>query len=140
MPKSAHRMEKTMKINNIHHIAINTRDLKKSIQFYTEILKFRFVEEADLGNDYVAYIEYAPNSVLELFKMDGKLTESALDDTVVGLKHIAFHVDELEKWDDYLKKSNIPYWLELTRIEPIQKKVLLIEAPDHVIIELCEDY
>lgn len=129
-----------MRINEIQHIAVNTRDLKKSIHFYTEILKLDYVNEADLGNDYAAYIKCGPGSVLELFHMEGNLTERKLDDTAVGVRHIAFDVDDIEAWDNYLKRSGVPYRVELTELEVIRKRVLLVEAPDNVIVELCQNY
>lgn len=129
-----------MKINEIHHIGINTRDLKKSIRFYTEVLKLHCINEADLGEDYAVYIECGPDSFLELFCMDGRLTEQELNDTAVGVRHIAFDVDQIEAWDDHLKRSKIPYRVKLTKIEAIHKRVLLVEAPDNIIIELCQNY
>lgn len=129
-----------MKINEIHHIGVNTRDLKKSIQFYTEVLKLDYINEADLGSDYAAYIKCGSDSVLELFRMDGYLTKQRSKDTDAGVRHIAFDVDHIEDWDEHLKQLKIPYRVELTEIEAIRKRVLLVEAPDNVIIELCQDY
>lgn len=129
-----------MKINEMHHVAVNTRDFYKSIQFYTEILKLELLEETNLGDDYAAYIKCGKNSVLELFKLDQKLREDTLDDTKEGIRHIAFDVDHVDEWDRYLKKMAVPYRAELMKIEAIRKKVLLIEAPDNVVIELSEEY
>ncbi len=129
-----------MKINEIHHVAVNTRDFDKSIQFYTDVLKLELLEEADLGGDYAAYIKCGKNSVLELFKMDQRLKEDSSDDTKVGIRHIAFDVDHVGEWNHYLKQLEIPYRTELMEIEAIRKKVLLIDAPDNVIVELSEGY
>ena len=129
-----------MKINHTHHIAINTRDFKASIKFYQDILKMQFINEVDLGENHVAYLQYAEDSFIELFQMEGRLTESEIDDNRVGLKHIAFDVDDLMEWDTYLKEVNAKFTLGVTELEPIRKRVLLIEAPDNVIVELCENY
>jgi Lactoylglutathione lyase and related lyases len=129
-----------MKINHTHHIAINTRDFEASIKFYKEILKMQFIDKVDLGEDYVAYLKYAEDSFIELFKMDGKLIEGELEGNLVGLKHIAFDVDNLMEWNAYLKDAGIKFILDVTEVGPIRKRVLLIEAPDNVIVELCENY
>lgn len=128
-----------MKINGIHHIGVNTRDLKESVCFYTEVLKLDFVSETSLGDDYAAYIKCGPDSVLELFCMEGRLAEQKQNDNAVGVRHIAFDVDHIEEWDGYLRQRKIPYRTELTQIEAIRKKVLLVEAPDNVIVELCQN-
>ncbi|MDF2473538.1 MAG: hypothetical protein K0R21_1320 [Anaerocolumna sp.] len=129
-----------MKIVGVHHIAINTRDFQKSICFYRDILKMEFIKEVDLGEDYVAYMKCSDQLLLELFKMNDRLKEQELDDCYVGLKHVAFTVDHLDQWNTYLKEQNVKFALEMTEVKPIQQRVLLIEAPDNVIVELCEAY
>lgn len=129
-----------MEILGVHHIAINARDFQKSIQFYKEILKLQFVNEVNLGEDYVAYIKCSENLFLELFQMEGRLKEQELDDNKVGLKHIAFSVDHIDQWNTYLKEQKIKFVLEVTEVGAIRQRVLLVEAPDNVIVELCEAY
>lgn len=126
-----------MKINGLHHIAVNTVDFEKSIRFYTDILKMEFVHEADLGTDYAAYIRYGRDQYMELFRKKQTVERQTKDDAE-GLRHIAFDVDDVDVWNEYLKEKKVPFNLEVTNVDAIKKRVLLIEAPDHVIIELCQ--
>lgn len=129
-----------MKINGIHHIGINTSDFQKSVDFYTKVLKLDFLEEADLGGDYAAYVRCGDHSVIELFRMDQTCSDHTHEEACVGIRHIAFDVDDVKEWNRYLKELKVPYEAELMNIEAIRKKVLLIQGPDHVIIELSEGY
>ena len=128
-----------MNINGVHHIAIDTTDFRKSISFYTDTLKMQFVDEVDLGGDYVAYIKSSDGVLLELFRHKPDTFPIVQSSNEIGVKHLAFSVDNIESWNEYLKNLNIKFTLELLYIQQINKRVLLIEGPDHVIIELCQE-
>lgn len=128
-----------MKTGAVNHIGINTVDLKASEQFYSEVMGFEFVGEVDLGGDYVAYMKVDDNTTIELFLTDGNLPVYTPADGNTGLKHIAFDVDDVDEWYECLKAKGFVMTLEPTDILPIKKRVLLFEAPDNVIIELCMD-
>ena len=128
-----------MKTGTVDHIGINTIDLEKSKKFYEEVMNFPYAGEAQLGDDFVTYMKVDENCAIELFLTDGSLLTHEVSEEYVGVKHIAFSVDSVDEWHEHLVKKGCRITLEPTDLEPIRKRVLLFEAPDHVIIELSQN-
>ncbi len=129
-----------MKIDRIDHIAINTLDIEESVKYYEEMFGFRQVSRADMGECILVYLEINPGSYLELFDLKGTCEEGDTPEKRQGLRHIAFHVDDIKAWEKRLKEKNAEITMELTRMEPIQKDGILIRDPNGVIIELSAEY
>lgn len=123
--------------SGVNHIGINTVDLKKSEKFYTDVMGFSLIGEYDLGEDYVAIIKVNDTTVLELFRTDGSLPANDPPDGFLGLKHLAFDVDDVDEWRDMLRGKGIEITYGPANIEKISKRVMLFRAPDNVILELC---
>lgn len=124
----------------IDHIAINTRDIEKSVRYYSEVFGFKEVNRVDMGECILVYMEICPGSYLELFDLKGNSIEGSVPENMQGLRHIAFHVEDIKAWEKNFKENNAEFVMELTRMEPIRKDGILISDPDGVIIELCADY
>ncbi len=129
-----------MKVNKIDHIAINTIDIEKSVQYYEEMFGFKEINRADMGECILVYLETSPGAYLELFDLKGTCEKGSVSENLQGLKHIAFHVDNIKEWEKHLKDKKADITMELTRMEPIQKDGILIRDPNGVIIELSADY
>ncbi len=129
-----------MKISNIDHIAINTADIEESVEYYYNVFGFREVSRADMGNVTLVYLEICPGSYIELFDLRGECEMGGTPENLQGLRHIAFHVDDIEECSRRLKDKNADFVMELTRMEPIRKDGILIRDPNGVIIELSADY
>lgn len=83
-------------IKGLGHTAIRTKDLDKSIAFYTEILglKEAFRLTGEDGKPFIVYIYVGPRQFIELFP-NGKIeTEYPADK--IGLVHICLEVDDVE--------------------------------------------
>lgn len=128
-----------MKTGAVNHIGINTVNLKETEKFYQDIMKFSFMGEYDLGGDYVAFMKVNGTTVLELFRTDGTLRTYEPGDGNIGLKHVAFDVDDVDEWNVYLQEKGCRVTFGPADIEPIKKRVLLFQAPDNVILELSAD-
>ena len=126
-----------MKIKNIHHIAINTKDIGESVKFYEEIMGFRMQSKADMGDCILTYMKVSDQVFIELFDLKGKCLAGTLPETQAGLRHIAFEVDDLFSWNRFLKEKGIPFILEMTELKEIGKRVLLVQDPNGVVVELC---
>lgn len=127
-----------MKTGPVDHIGINTIDLEKSKKFYEEVMHFPYAGEAQLGDDFVTYMQIDEHSAIELFRTDGNLLQCEESGAYAGMKHLAFAVDSVDAWYEHLTKYGCRITLEPTDLEPIHKRVLLFEAPDRVIIELSQ--
>lgn len=129
-----------MKIDRIDHIAINTLDIEESVRYYQEMFGFQEVNRADMGECVLVYLEINPGSYLELFDLKGACERGNVPETMQGLRHIAFHVDDIKAWEKSLKEKNAKFLMELTRMEPIRKDGILIQDPNGAVIELSADY
>ena len=128
-----------MKLNRVHHIAINTLNIEESVQFYQELFGFAEVSRANMGACTLVYLKVAENTFLELFDLRGSCEKGSVPENLQGLQHIAFDVTDIEAWNRLLKEKNANFAMELCTMEQISKKGLLIRDPNGVIIELCED-
>lgn len=125
----------------IAHVALSVRDIQASKQFYTDLfkLKFVFAGEKPEKNRRFAFLEDEDGTRLELFQDDQPkpLTENLKDTKNIGMKHLAFAVENIEA---FLKKAEA---YPITKLTPIKKGItvkryIFITDPDNIPIELFE--
>ena len=110
-----------MKLNRVHHIAINTLNIEESVQFYQELFGFTEVSRANMGACTLVYLKVAENTLLELFDLRGSCEKGSVPENLQGLRHIAFDVTDIEAWNRLLKEknANLPWsfvpWSRLAR-------------------------
>lgn len=123
------------------HTAIAVNNLEVSINFYKAVfdLKFRSEGERKELKSKIVNLEDENHNVIELFKHENPipLDENLMDFQKVGIKHIAFIVDDLEKAVD----KAVSYGAKI--IWPIQdgitiKRLAFISDPNGIPIELIE--
>ncbi len=125
-------------LKGIHHVAIICSNLALSRKFYIEILGFKLVNETYRAdrNSHKIDLSLDGNYRLELFTFPSAPARPSYPEAM-GLRHIAFTVDNLDNWIDYLKAKNI-------LPEPIRtdettgKRFTFIADPDHLPIEFYE--
>ena len=127
-----------MKINKVHHIAIICADYNLSKKFYTEILGFKIIKEVFRSerNSYKLDLALESNYIIELFSFPNPPKRPSKPEAV-GLRHLAFEVDNIEDTVAFLKTNHI-------QVEPIRideftnKKFTFIADPDNLPIEFYE--
>jgi glyoxylase I family protein len=127
-----------LKINKIHHIAIICSDYEASKKFYTEILGFTIkketyrAERASYKLDLMLNNEY----IIELFSFPNP-TPRPTRPEAMGLRHLAFEVDNLDEAIDFLEKNGIN--TEGVRIDEItNKRFTFFNDPDNLPLEFYE--
>lgn len=149
-------------IRAVDHINIVVSDLNRSVLFYTELLGFREVKRAYLNGDWIesivglkdvrAQVVYivapAGEPRLELLHYESPTGQSILENSVantIGLRHIAFQVDNIEHEVKRLKDAGVtplskPIVVPTTVVEhDIGKKTLCyFHDPDGTLLELSE--
>lgn len=128
-----------MKVNHIHHIAINTLDIEESVAFYRDVMGFAEAARADMGELTLVYMRVRGDTYMELFDMRGKTVHGTAEAERQGLRHIAFDVDGVAEWNERLKEKGVPFFQEMSEMPQIGKRALLVRDPDGVVLELCED-
>lgn len=128
-----------MQLKGIHHIAIICSDYEKSKQFYTEELGLEVIKEIYREERKSYKLDLALNGVyvLELFSFPNPPKRPSRPEAV-GLRHLAFSVENLEECIAYLASKKI-------ESEPIRldketgKRFTFIADPDDLPIEFYEE-
>ncbi|MFL9837946.1 VOC family protein [Flavobacterium sp. ST-75] len=127
-----------LNIKRVHHIAIICSDYQKSKYFYTNILGFT-IEAENYREDRQSYkLDLSLNGVytLELFSFPNPPQRVSRPEAV-GLRHIAFETDNINRAVNWLSQNNIV--TESIRTDEFTgKKFTFLSDPDNLPIELYE--
>ena len=127
-----------MKINKIHHIAIICSDYEVSKKFYTEILGFKIKKETYRAERESYKLDLMLNDeyIIELFSFPNPTPRPSRPEAM-GLRHLAFEVDNLDEAIAYLEKNGIN--TEGVRIDEItNKRFTFFGDPDNLPLEFYE--
>lgn len=125
-------------VNKIHHIAIICSNYEVSKHFYVELLGFKPINEVYREERDSYKLDLLVNNIyqIELFSFP-KPRERPSYPEAVGLRHIAFEVNNIEETVQYLQSNNIT--VEDIRIDPFtNKKFTFFADPDGLPIEVYE--
>ena len=123
----------------IHHIAISVRDLEKSSNFYKNIFGFEGEKEfkrKDLGAK-VIFLKL--NDIhLELWQFDKQIEnkDNFSNLSILGIKHIAFEVDNIEEKYKELKSKG--FKISEPKLGASGGRYCFLKDPDGLPIELYE--
>jgi glyoxylase I family protein len=149
-------------IRAIDHINIVVADIERSVRFYTEVLGFAKMKEAELAGAWidritglqgvrgrVAYVVApAGEPRLELLCYDappGASVEATSRANTVGLRHLALRVDDIAAVVARLRAVGATVFSEPVRVpagvvrhDAGEKTLVYFLDPDGVILELAE--
>lgn len=127
-----------MGLKKVHHIAVICSDYQKSKAFYIEVLGLTIIKET-FRKDRLSYkLDLALNGeyIIELFSFPNPPKRVSRPEAV-GLRHLAFEVDNIEKMIADLAERNV--LTEPIRVdENTSKKFTFFSDPDGLPIELYE--
>ncbi len=124
-----------------HHTSISVNNLEESRKFYEDIFDMQLDSEAEREDLQIKIVNLKNKNggIIELFKHKNSLPlkEDLMDFQKVGIKHLAFAVDDIEKT---IKKAMS---LGSKLLWPIQegitiKRLAFISDPNNIPIELME--
>jgi lactoylglutathione lyase len=125
-------------IRRIEHTTITVRDLNRSVDFYTRVLGFVVDHEMDLPQSrlHIVFLRLG-DTILELFgvpDIHGSVLSD--DNTIVGFKHIALLVDDVDAETVRLERLGVIF---RTRPVDVQnERVIFFHDPDGIDIELIQ--
>lgn len=143
-----------MKINRIDHLCINVNDLSAAKDFFVD-LGLEVQGEAELEGDWLGPL-IGPHGVktalvfmktadgetsIELVKYHTPADENGIQPTfanTLGIRHIAFVVEDIEAIVAKLKKKGTEIFSEVYRYED-SYKLCYIRGPEGIILELAEE-
>lgn len=127
-----------MNLKKIHHVAVICSDYQKSKDFYVRILGLTPIREVyrEERESYKLDLEVGGQYQIELFSFPNPPTRPNRPEAV-GLRHLAFEVEDIEEEVAELVKHDIS--VEPIRVDPFtNKKYTFFEDPDGLPIELYE--
>ena len=127
-----------MKISKIDHVSINVTDIKKSLDFYGRVLGLTQQQTVDCGDFNITYFALPDGSRLELFDYHGKSRNNSREENEVGLRHIAFQVEDVAAHEKFLSAEGVQITLSTCDLPNLGARVLLFLDPNGVTLEFCE--
>ena len=124
-----------MRLEKIHHIAIIVSDYEKSRKFYVEQLELPILREnyREDRDDWKLDLQVG-DVELEIFGVKNP-PKRITNPEANGLRHLAFHVDNVEKAVAWLNSKGIE--TEPIRWDPFTgKQMVFFRDPDDLPIEL----
>lgn len=127
-----------MKIQKINHVSINVNDVARSLDFYGRVLGLRQQETVDCGEFDIIYFGLPDGSRLELFDYHGKNTGVTRLESEIGLRHLAFEVEDVAAHEAYLRSQGVEITLATCDLPNLGARVILFLDPNNVTLEFCE--
>lgn len=127
-----------MNLGTIHHVAILVRDYDKSRRFYVDQLGFKVVRENVRPDRGDVKLDLELNGLeLEIFSASDDAPPRPTYPEALGLRHLAFRVESVEKTAAELNALGIK--TERIRIDEFSKKPFtFFHDPDGLPLELHE--
>ncbi len=128
-----------MKLDGIHHIALNVKDLDRAERFYTEVLGFKVTHRFTKGLNHLMLD--TGNSAIALFEAPELEVKDAMDLlSETGYLHLAFkiHRDRFPAVVDELKKQNVT--IDSGPVKRGDGESVYFNDPDHNHLEIHCDY
>lgn len=125
-------------LKGIHHVAIITSDYARAKAFYVEILGLAIIAEnyREERASYKLDLRLPDGSQLEVFSFPDRPERPSYPEAK-GLRHLAFSVESVEKYAQYLLSKNIE--VEDIRVDEYTgKKFTFFSDPDGLPLELYE--
>ena len=129
-----------MLVKKIDHISINVKDLKKTFEFYENIMGLHRDEFImDMGFGVVYYMGLPGSTRLELIDYRTENVSLTTKNTDLGIyRHIAFEVGSLDEIAERCRKYDAKVILNRSYNKFLKNYNMLVEDPNGVEIEFVE--
>jgi glyoxylase I family protein len=128
-----------LKISKIDHVSINVSDMRKSVDFYTHVLGLQQLQTVDCGEFDITYFALPGGARLELFDYHGKNPAPPREESEVGLRHLAFQVEDIAEQEKLLRLAGVQVTLPTCDLPKLGARVVLFLDPNGVTLEFCEN-
>jgi len=139
-------------IKAIRHTGIVVDNLEASLGFYQDLLGFEITKRMEESGKYIDNMSALTNVQVTTIKMaapDGQLIEllhykshpcsqQPKEICAIGISHLAFTVENLDKEYAYLSQSGVPFNAPPQLSPDGYAKVTFCKAPEGTYIELVE--
>ena len=125
-------------LHRLHHVAIICADYRRSKTFYTDVLGLRVVDEnyRQARQSWKLDLALPDGGQIELFTFPGAPARPSRPEAQ-GLRHLAFAVDDVQAWVDYLTMRGVT--VEPVRIDEYTgRRFTFFADPDGLPLEIYE--
>lgn len=124
-----------MKIKGMGHIAINAGNYAKSIVFYRDILGLQEESKVVWEEFSITNLRMPDGGLLELFDYGEREDKAQPDNSIVGYRHFAFLVDDVDAMEAYLIENGVPIKLHSASMPDLGIRGMLCTDPDGAEVE-----
>ncbi|MCL2832597.1 MAG: VOC family protein [Treponema sp.] len=124
-------------ITGIAHIAVNAKDMEKSMDFYVKVLGFKkafSLAHPETGAPWIEYLQ-AGNQFIELFY--NAKEENPWRSSLCGFNHLCLRVDDIHSAVKMIKEAGYPMDKEVSEGKDRNLQAWL-KDPDGIRIELMQ--
>jgi catechol 2,3-dioxygenase-like lactoylglutathione lyase family enzyme len=128
---------------DFQHVTISVSDVRRSLAFYRDLLGFPVLGRLYYRNQVglvIDFLDIGNGAILEIFSFTNaptKPTEWIPDDLQVGLRHIAFKVDDVNVTAARLRDAGVPFTLEPTEATG-GVRIAFFKDPDGTLLEVVQ--
>jgi len=119
------------------HVALYVKDLKKSADFYRDVMELKEISEPFHDGKHV-WLRTGEHSQLHLIQGAAEITQHDIN------SHFAYHVPNLADFTKHLDSLNVKYgnWKQDSKtpqLRPDGVKQVYLQDPDNIWIEVNDD-
>lgn len=124
------------------HTSIRVRNMEKSIDFYTRLLKLKLLNRHEIpqNNAEIAFLQdpEGKGAKLELtyFRNQKKFIQAEYEDRLFD--HLAFDIKNMDETISLMRRENVTITDEPFRLSAGGSLIAFVEDPDGTLIELIE--
>ena len=137
-------------IHSLGHVGLGVSNMKRSLEFYRDLLGMEVLMELDIADDRIGRVIGIPNAkcrivhlklgntILELFEYSSPIGQNkakSMRQCDHGLIHIGFEVIDFHKHVEELKKNNVKFLGESVEFRP-GVWIAYFQGPDGEVYEL----
>ncbi len=123
-------------IGPIDHVAVTVADMERSVRFYRDVMGFKVLGRVQPREGFtIVCIGTGNDAFLELFHFASGSKPLEFENSDVGLKHIAFKVDDVEGIAAKLHEHNVEFTVEPTSAKG-GIRVAFFKDPDGNLLEI----
>lgn len=121
----------------VEHVAISVTSLEESSKFYQKYFGFTEGKRYEKQDSKFIYLSLGDFQIeLWQFKQNQKPIDDLMDIKVLGLRHLAFVVDDVPFEIDRLRKLGLV--VDDFKIGSTKRKFTIVKDPDGIALEIIE--